>query len=292
MNSIKKYLAAGVVGTGVLLGGIGVLSCITTIDPGYNGIIYNRNGGIEETTLGQGWHVVSPFKKVICYPVSTETAYYNDVYKDDHEGRNVDDRLTIGTKDGKTIDIEMQLFYHMDPNSLGKIFTKFRGADAEKIAYGYMKQNTQRIVNDISSRYSIVDLAGESKPQFNKEVADTLKSFFGAEGIIIEQAGLGRVEPDEKTQRQIQAVTDAQYREKQAQYEKEVAKAMSEKVLIETETKAKAKRMEADAIAYYNQKITQSASKDVVALKWIEKWNGQLPQIQSGENTTLMIPTN
>lgn len=291
MTSMKSYLGAGVIGCGVLLAGIGMLTCLTTIDPGYNGIIYNRNGGIEEETLGQGWHLVSPFKKVIRYPVSTETAYYNNVYDDDNEGRKVDDRLTIGTKDGKTIDIEMQLFYHMDANSLGKIFTKFRGADAEKIAYGYMKQNTQRIVNDISSRYSIVDLAGESKPQFNKEVADALKTFFAPEGIIIEQAGLGRVEPDKETQRQIQAVTDAQYREKQAQYEKEVAKAQAEKILIETEAKAKVKMMEADAIAYYNQKITESASKDVVALKWIEKWDGKLPQIQSGENNMLMIPT-
>lgn len=287
---MNKFLGSSVIGFCVLLGGIGLLTSISTIDPGYNGIVYNRNGGIEDETLGQGWHIVSPFKKIIRYPVSTETAYYNNNYSDDDEGRRVDDRLTIGTKDGKTIDIEMQLFYHMEVEKLGKIFTKFRGASAEKIAYGYMKQNTQRIVNDISSRYSIVDLAGELKPQFNREVAEALKAFFAPEGIIIEQAGLGRVEPDEETQRQIQAVTDAQYREKQAQYEKEVAKAQAEKILIETETKAKAKRMEADAVAYYNEKVTQSASKDVVALKWIEKWDGKVPQIQSGEGM-MLLPT-
>lgn len=288
---MNKFIGAGVIGVGVLLGGIGMLTCISTIDPGYNGIVYNRNGGIEEGTLGQGWHLVSPFKKIIRYPVSTETAYYNNNHKDTGEGRETDDSLVLGTKDGKTIVVDMQLNYHMDPERLGHIFTKFRGADCEKIEYGYMKQNVQRIVNDISSKYSIVDLVGEGKPQFNSEVFTTLAQFFAPEGIIVEQAGLGRIEPDAATKRQIQAVTDAQYREKQAIYEKEVAKAQAEKILIETETKAKAKRMEADAVAYYNQKVTQSASKDVVALKWIEKWDGKLPQIQSGENTMMMIPT-
>lgn len=287
---MNKFLGAGFIGACVVIGGIGLLTSIATIDPGYNGIIYNRNGGIEDEVLGQGWHLVSPFKKIIRYPVSTETAYYDNNYNDSDEGREVDDSLVLGTKDGKTIVVDMQLNYHMQPEKLGKIFTKFRGANCESIEYGYMKQNVQRIVNDISSKYSIVDLVGEGKPQFNREVFATLSDFFAPEGIVIEQAGLGRIEPDAATKRQIQAVTDAQYREKQAIYEKEVAKAQAEKILIEVETKAKAKRMEADAVAYYNQKVTQSASKDVVALKWIEKWDGKLPQIQSGENTMMMVP--
>lgn len=282
-----KFMGSVMIGAGVVVLGIGFLTSITTVDPGYNGIIYNRNGGVEEETLGQGWHLVSPLKKVIRYPVSTETAYYN---ASEDEGRDSDDALVLGTKDGKTIKVDMQLFYHMEPESLGSIFTKFRGADAESIAYGYMRQNAQRIVNDISSKYSIVDLVGEGKPQFNQEVFKELQAFFEPEGIVIEQAGLGRIEPDEETKKQIQTVTDAQYREKQAQYEKEVAVAQAEKIKVEAQAKADAQKIEADAQAYYNQKITESTSPKAVQLEWIKKWDGKLPTYQLGENSLLMMP--
>lgn len=278
-------LGVAAIGTALVIGTLGLLTSLTTISPGYAGIMYNKNGGIEDEVLGQGWHLVSPMTSVISYPVSTETAYFNH---SEGEGRKSDDTLLIGTKDGKTVKVDAQLFYHMDRDFLGKIFTKFRGADAEAIAYGYMRQNTQRIMNDISSKYSIVDLAGESKPQFNAEVFTALSDFFGKDGIIIEEAGLGRVEPDEATKARIQAVTDAQYREKQAEYEKEVAKAQAEKLLVEVEAKAQAKKIEADATAYYNQKVTESASQDVVQLKWIEKWDGKLPTYSLGESSPLI----
>ena len=63
-------------------------SCTYKINPGYSGVIYNMNGGIEDDTLGQGFHVVSPWKKVIEYPVSTETVYYTK--SDDDGEKNID----------------------------------------------------------------------------------------------------------------------------------------------------------------------------------------------------------
>lgn len=280
-------LAKGLIGVtlGVVLAiGVGV-SCVSTIPAGYNGIIYNRNGGLEDQTLGQGWHVVAPHKVVIKYPVSTEVAYYNNSRT---EGRDkMDDSLVIGTKDGKTMKIDMQLFYRMQ--DLPRVFTKFRGADVESIAYGYMKSNAQRIANDLSSQYTMMDIVGEKKPEYNAKLLQALQEYFVMDGISIEQAGLGRVEPDEETRVAIQAVANAQYAQRQAEIEKSVAIANAERNKAVAEGEAVAKKIEADAISYYNQKVQQSASKEVVELKWIEKWDGKLPQYQLGEKQGLMI---
>lgn len=285
----SKLLGAGVIGLGLIVGMVGLATSITVIDPGYRGVVYNRNGGVDNETVGQGWNLVSPLKRVIPYPVSTETASYSAVSEEGGflDGEIKSAPLTLGTKDGKVVKVDMQLFYHMNPDRLGDVFNKFRGKTADEIAYGYMRQNTQRIVNDISSKYIIVDLVGEAKPQFNEEVFKELSAFFEEDGIVIEEAGLGRVEPDEATQERIQAVADAQYRQKQAEYEQQVAVAEAEKKRAEAQGEADAKRIKADAEAYYNQKVSATTSENVVRLEAIKKWDGKLPQYQLGESGTL-----
>lgn len=282
----KKSLGISAIGSVIAISAIAILTSITTISPGYAGVIYNRNGGVEQKAIPQGWHFVSPLKKVIHYPVSTETAYYNH---SDEEGRDSDDTLILGTKDGKTIRVDLQLFYHMDIDKLGNVFSKFRGQDSETIAYGYMRQNAQRIANDISSKYSIVDLVGEAKPKFNSEVLSELQAFFGEDGIVIEQAGLGRIEPDEETKTQIQAVTDAQYRQKQAEYEKEVAIAKAAALREEARGKADAMKIDADAQFYYNTKIAESTNAQVIQLEQIKKWDGKFPQYMLGSNSNMLF---
>ena len=49
--------------------------------------------------------------------------------------------------------------------------------------------------------------------------------------------------------------------------------------------------MQAEAEAEANRKLSESLTDEVIQNKTIEKWDGKLPQIQSGENNMLMIPT-
>ena len=175
----SSVIGAFTIGVGLILGAACLTTSITVIEPGYRGVVYNRNGGVDNETVGQGWNLVSPLKKVIPYPVSTETASYSST-SEEADGEFQSAPLILGTKDGKTVKVDMQLFYHMNPEKLGHVFNKFRGKKADEIAYGYMRQNTQRIVNDISSKYTIVDLVGEEKPKFNAEVFTALTKFFEA----------------------------------------------------------------------------------------------------------------
>ena len=97
------------------------------------------------------------------------------------------------------------------------------------------------------------------------------------DGISIEQARLGKVEPDDATKQAMQNVADAQYKQRQAEYEKVAAEAEAEKKVAVAKGDAEAKRIQADAEAYYNQRISESTTENVVRLKQIEKWDGKLP---------------
>ena len=83
----------------------------TRIEPGYAGVVYNPSGGVEGKVLGQGWHLVLPWKKVTSYPVSTETVYLS---KDDSDGDNTS--FDVSTKDGKLVNVDSSTF----PESSGE----------------------------------------------------------------------------------------------------------------------------------------------------------------------------
>ena len=254
---------------------IGIDLCTAKISQGNVGVVYNVNGGVEEKVLEQGWHIVAPWEKVTEYPISTEIAYFNN---GEHEGRKTDDSIVIGTRDGKAMHVDVQISYHMDASKMAHVFNKFRGQQTSVIEYGYMRQNAQRIANDISSQYTMMDIVGEKKPEFNAKVAKALIDFFDDDGIVVEQAGLGKVEPDEATANAIQAVANAQYAQRQAEYEKQAAMAQAQTVVEQAKGQAEAKKIEADAQAYANQKLAQSTDDRVVSLKLAEKWDGKLPQ--------------
>ena len=88
-----------------------VCFCTTKIDAGYGGVVYSMNGGVEDDALSQGWHVVSPFKTITEYPISTETVYLS---RDKKEGSSDDDSFFISTKDGKNVNVDVSYSYRMD----------------------------------------------------------------------------------------------------------------------------------------------------------------------------------
>jgi prohibitin 1 len=283
----KAFLTGSVlIALGLILAIICFFMFSTKVHPGYAGIVYNQNGGIEPIVLSQGRHIVWPTQHVIEYPVSTEVAYYTS---SEHGGRKTDESLIIGTRDGKTMKVDAQVTYHMEKDGLPHIFNTFKGANSESIEYGYMRQNYQRIVNDLSSQYTMMDIVGEKKAEFNSKLFILVRDFFAENYITVEQSGLGKVEPDEATKAAIQAVANAQYAEKQAQYEKQVAIAQAQKQVEQARGYADSRKIEADATAYVNAKVQQSMTKELVELEWIKKWNGVLPQYQLGSGQGMML---
>lgn len=86
-------MSAGKIGgvlTGVAIAGIlvGGIICTERIPVGYEGVVYSMNGGVQEETLTQGWHVVAPTKKVKEFTVSNEQLLLT---KDDRSGSEGDE---------------------------------------------------------------------------------------------------------------------------------------------------------------------------------------------------------
>lgn len=263
-------------------------SCTYKVDPGYAGVIYSMDGGIENETLGQGFHVVAPWKKVIEYPVSTETVYYTKSNDDGDEKK--DNSINVNTKDGKQVNVSVTYAYHMDEVQLPSVFEKFRGQKSEVIEAGYMKNEMYQAINEITSQYSLMELVGDKRPQINEAILDKFRSSLEPYGIVIETFNLSDVVPDEQTKEAIQAVVNAQNALEKAKVEKEQAEVDAEKARVAAKGKADAELIEAEGTAAANAKLQESLTPLIVEQRKLDKWDGKLPGIVAGDSNLLIQP--
>ena len=246
------------------------------------------DGGVEENVLPQGYHIVAPWKKVIEYPVSTETVYYTksaDGKDDDNKG---DSSINVNTKDGKQVNVSVTYSFHMDADNLPAVFTKFRGRSTEEIEAGYIKNEMYQAINEVTSQYSLMDLVGDKRPEINAKVFEKFRNSLSEFGIIIETFNLSDVVPDEQTKEAIQKVVNAQNVYEQAKIEKQTAEVEAEKARITAQGKADAAVIEAEGQAKANEKLQQSLSDNVIRQHTIDKWDGKLPQYQLSDNGALL----
>lgn len=283
ISKIVGSIGIGFVFIGLLIFGY---SCTYKVDPGYAGVIYSMDGGIETETLGQGFHVVAPWKKVIEYPVSTETVYYTKNNDDGDEKK--DNSINVNTKDGKQVNVSVTYAYHMDEVQLPSVFEKFRGQKSEVIEAGFLKNELYKAINEVTSQYSLMDLIGEKRPEINNKILLQFRDSLEEYGIIIETFNLSDVVTDDQTKDAIQAVINAQNALEQAKIEKEKAIVESEKRVTEAKGYADAAIIKASGESEANEKLRNSLTPLIVEQKKIEKWNGELPKF-SGSNSMLTL---
>jgi prohibitin 1 len=290
-GKMVKSMLAGTVGIGIALLVLGVVgwNCIYKINPGYSGVVYNMDGGIEENVISQGYTAVLPWKKVIEYPISTETVYYT---KGSDDKQHSDNSINVNTKDGKQVNVDVTYTYHMDPAQLPHIFTKFRGQPAEMIEASIMKNEMYQAVNNVTSQYSLMELVGDKRPEVNAKIMNAFSEALRDDGIMIETFNLSDVRPDEATQQAIQNVVNAQNALAQSRVEKEKAEIEAEQARITAKGKADAAVIQAEGQARANEKIQQTLTPMVIQQRQIEKWNGELPKYMLGDASNILLNVN
>lgn len=267
----------GAIIAGVIASAIAVLflMSVTVIGQGQGGVVYNRSNGIEETPLGQGWHVVSPFERVTEYNVSTETVAGNE--------------FSVQTKDGKPLTIQISYDYMNEFDKLPSIYNKFKGQDSETIEDGWMQTRLKKAALGVFSQYSVLEVF-QSQGEINAQIEEIFKKAVEPTGFIVDSVTLGAPKPDAKTADAIQAVVDASQKLEAMEIETEQAKEEAKRLKVEADGKAEELRIKSEAEAKANIVIQKSISKELTNYKSIQKWDGKLPQVTGGSTPMVTLP--
>ena len=273
------------------------LFCTVRIPAGYVGVVYNMNGGISDKTLSQGFHVVAPTQNVTTYSIGIEQSYLTASKDGDSNG---DESFEVPSNDGKGLTVDMTFTYRYDADRVADTFTRFKGQSGKDVKDSFIKPNIMSWTKEVTAKYSVIDLLGDKRATLNSELTDYLKQKFEPYGIVIESVSLINIDPDEETRSAVQKKVNAQQDLELAKIEQQTANVNAEKekeVAItkanqEKETaqiNAEAKLIEAQAEAESNRLIAQSLTPELIEKQKYEKWDGKLPTVQAGGNSSIIV---
>ena len=286
-----------------------VVACTTKIPAGYVGVVYNMNGGVDGEVLSQGWHVVSPTKKVTTYSIGLEQSYLVSGEKGD--SRN-DESFKCPTSDGKSVTVELEFSYRFDEARVAQTFVTFKGKDGENIKDTFIKPKVSAWTQEITALYPVTDIFGDKRTDINAHLDTYLHEKFDQYGIIIDTVNFTNIDVDPETAAAIQkkvnaqqelelANIEAQTAQVQANKEREVAEIEANKnrsvaeinaetVRIQAEADAEVVRIAAEAEAEANRVIAASLTSELIEQIKYERWNGETPVVTGGTNSIISFP--
>lgn len=292
----KGKVGAIILAVALVLGLVCCVTCLERVPAGYVGVVYNMNGGVDGEILTQGWHLVSPTKKVTTYSIGLEQSYLTSEDKGDSKE---DESFNIPTSDGKTVRVDLEFSYRFDESRVADTFVTFKGKDGETIKDTFIKPKVVAWTQEVSANYPVTDIFGDQRTAINAELDTYLREKFDHYGIIIDTVNFTNISVDDETAAAIQkkvtaqqelelATIEAQTAKVQAEKEKEVAQIAAEKAIIEAQANADALQIAAEAEAEANRKIAASLTPELIEKIKYEQWNGELPTV-SGAGAIVSI---
>lgn len=267
MSRIGKV---GAVAVGVILFLVLVILviCIEKIPVGYEGVVYSMSGGVQDETLQQGWHLVSPTKKVKTFTISNEQLILTQDKRKDSEK---DESFRVATSDNASISISFQMSYRFIPDQVVNTYKKFKGMDGESIVNNRVKTVLKSTISEVTTDYSLMDLYSGNRSEINSRITAYLNDKFKDQyGIEVLDASVIDVHPDEQLKMAINNRIEAQQKADQARAEQETARVEADTALIKAQNEAEIQITKADAEAQANQKLAQSITPELIAMKEAE----------------------
>lgn len=260
--------------------------CTERIPVGYTGVIYSINKGATGETLSQGWHIVSPTKKVKLFSIGNEQLVLT---KDKREGSKGDDSFRVSTSDDATIAISFQMSYRFQPDSVVNTYTKFKGMDGSDIVENRVKAVMKSKVSEITTGYSLMDIYSGNRSEINHKITEYLNEEFGkAYGMEVLDASIIDVHPDKQLRKTINNRVEALQKKQQAEAEQLTAKVEAETALIKAQNEADIQVTKAKAEAEANKVKAASITPELIQMKEAEarvKWGWVT--VQAGETAVV-----
>src|SRR5271168_372048 len=270
---------------------------VTRIEAGHVGVEINLAGsqrGASEIPIRTGWVVYSPLRtQIIEFPTYVQTVKWT---RDTAEGHPINEEMGFNSKEGMEILVDVSLSYAIDPSKVPDFYVKYRVSDLEMFTHGILRDIVRNSLNEVASTYSVEQIYGEQKAEFLGKVQALIQSKMDPVGVGIQQFGF--IGAPRVPAVIAQAITNkAQAIQAAEQANNELAKTQAEaaKTVAAAEGEAKAAVTRAQGEAEANRIRQASLTPQLLELRKIEnqkalidRWNGQLPTVQTGNGGLLM----
>jgi len=239
-----------------------IFSSYTIIPPGHRGVVVML-GRVEQTTLGEGFHLIIPplVRQVVQVDVRTKKL---EVFAE------------AASSDLQLINVTGVLNYHLDPQSVNRLYQEV-GLDFENII---IVPALQEAIKAATAQFRIERILVE-RDVLKGIIQENLTRRLAVNNIVVDQLSLSNIEFSDEFNKAIerkqvaeQAALQKQYELQAAQKEVEITLALAEgekkAAIIAAEGRAESRRVEAEAEATALRLIAEQlrGNPDLVKYEW------------------------
>src|SRR5271169_4640996 len=294
-------LKAIVIGIAVLLVALILFSQllrVTRIEAGHVGVEINLAGkqrGASDIPVRTGWVLYSPLTtQIIEFPTYVQTVKWT---RDTNEGHPINEEMGFNSKEGMEIFADVSLSYAIDPQKAPEFYIKYRDSDLDRFTHGILRDIVRNSLNEVASTYNVEDIYGERKAQFLNKVQTMIEQKVSPVGVGVQQFGfIGAPRVPLVIANSITAKAQAVQEAERARNELATTQAEAAKKIAQADGEAKSLVTIAKGEADANRIRQSSLTPQLLELRriennrlQIEKWNGQLPTVQSGQGGGLIL---
>ena len=178
---------------------ISCLLCLERVSVGNVGVVYSSKG-VEEQTLSQGWHWMSPFKHVKQFPVSQQQIVFSNDPADYNKKEHPDWSINAPANGGM-VKVNLTVNYNFLPDKVIDLYKRFNGMDGEAIVESRVQNSMIAYVKEVTPDFSVMDIYSDKKSEVNQAITEYLNERLEEEyGIHVSSALVIDVELDAELQ--------------------------------------------------------------------------------------------
>lgn len=262
---MKKFMAIFV----AFLVAVGAVLCTERVHTGYVGVVYSAKG-VEQQTISQGWHFMSPLKHVSEFPITQQRVVFSNAPSDYGAKEHADWHIDAPANGG-TIAINLTVNYNFLPEHVVELYTKFGGMDGESLMESKIQNDIIAYVKEVTPQFSVMQIYSDDRAGVNTAITDYLNEKLTAEyGINVSSALIVDAQPDDTLMQKIRAKEQAKQDAEIAELNKQTALAQAETDKVKAQTEADVKMIEAQAEADANKVISESITPELIQMKEAE----------------------
>lgn len=262
---MKKFMAIFV----AFLVAIGAVLCTERVHTGYVGVVYSAKG-VEQQTISQGWHFMSPLKHVSEFPITQQRVVFSNAPSDYGAKEHADWHIDAPANGG-TIAINLTVNYNFLPEHVIELYTKFGGMDGESLMESKIQNDIIAYVKEVTPQFSVMQIYSDDRAGVNTAITNYLNEKLTAEyGINVSSALIVDAQPDDTLMQKIRAKEQAKQDAEIAELNKQTALAQAETDKVKAQTEADVKMIETQAEADANKVLSESITPKLIQMKEAE----------------------
>jgi regulator of protease activity HflC (stomatin/prohibitin superfamily) len=218
---------------------IALLQCWTIIPAGHVGVI-DFFGNVSDQTLYPGVNLVNPMANVVKFDARTQ---------------ELKETMTVPSKEGLSIDLELSLLFSLSFQNANKIYKTVGEEYVDRIIVPQFRS----VVRGVTSQYDAKALYTAEREQLSRQIETDLLKLVGPRGINIESSPMRQITLPPGLKASIEEKLKAEQESQRMQF-----------VLQRETQEAERKRIEAKGIADFQEIVSKGISEQLLKWKGIE----------------------